>query len=157
MPKPSAKLMVKPMPFTIPNAVPATPAPNAEIFRPNHADAITAELFGVGQEKMTSYMTGGVEYAGGVRSLTVATGDHAEPTDARASMIVLGLVLGALEARTPKEAWRSSHGYGRAMGSPEYLRFLAGQGYALAPVEEIITGDRKADEVFDEWLAEQES
>lgn len=73
-------------------------------------------------------------------------------TDARAMVLTLGLVLGALEARTPKSAWRSS-GWQFA-GPKEYLKFLVEQGYTLSAVEHIVTGDRTADEVYEELTQE---
>ena len=46
--------------------------------------------------------------------------------DGRAQVITLGVVLGALECRTPKDAWRSGgvSGYGHSVRSGEYLAFL---------------------------------
>jgi ParB family chromosome partitioning protein len=35
----------------------------------------------------------------------------------------------------------------------DYLKFLAAQGYTLSAVEEVITGQRKADKVYDEQAA----
>jgi ParB family chromosome partitioning protein len=37
--------------------------------------------------------------------------------------------------------------------SGEYLKFLAEQGYTLAPVEEVITGDKTADSVYDDLVS----
>jgi ParB family chromosome partitioning protein len=88
---------------------------------------------------------------GGVRELVAKAGG-----DARATVITLGLVLGALEARCPKDAWRGVNGYTwRGAGSKAYLGFLADNGYTLAPVEEVITGKKKADKVYDAWLAQK--
>jgi ParB family chromosome partitioning protein len=72
--------------------------------------------------------------------------------DARAQVIVLGLVLGSLEARTPKDAWRNASSGWLTSGvkSGEYLKFLAEQGYTLSAVEEVITADRTADSVYDD-------
>jgi ParB family chromosome partitioning protein len=78
-------------------------------------------------------------------------------SDARAQVITLGLVLGALESRTQKDAWREGHSSqltGRYVGAPAYLKFLAEQGYTLAPIEEAITGAKTSDEVFEAWLIE---
>jgi ParB family transcriptional regulator, chromosome partitioning protein len=61
--------------------------------------------------------------------------------DGRAQVITLALVLGALEARTPKDAWRSATpSWGHHVGSADYLRWLAANDYPLAAVEEVITG-----------------
>ena len=82
-------------------------------------------------------------------------------------MITLGLVLGSLEARTGKDAWRQPapvrepgedrlH-YGRSVTSGDYLRFLAANGYTLAAVEEVITGTRTAAETYDAYLRDKEN
>ena len=57
-------------------------------------------------------------------------------------MIALGLILGALEARTGKDAWRNPAPvrepgddriyYGHTVTSSDYLRFLAANGYTQA-------------------------
>jgi ParB family chromosome partitioning protein len=81
--------------------------------------------------------------------------DLAANGDGRAQVITLALVLGALEARTPKDAWRGSGNYwGRYVGSGEYLRWLADNDYQLAAVEEVVTKAKSADEVYDDYLAE---
>lgn len=46
-------------------------------------------------------------------------------------MILLGLLLGALEAETPKDAWRRSY----TTYSKDYLTFLAANGYELSDIE----------------------
>ena len=63
--------------------------------------------------------------------------------DARAQVITLALVLGSMEARTPKDAWRNARSGWLTSGVKpgEYLKFLAEQGYTLSAVEELITGD----------------
>ncbi|BBC69102.1 hypothetical protein MMRN_p0710 (plasmid) [Mycobacterium marinum] len=54
--------------------------------------------------------------------------------DGRAQVITLALVLGALESRTLKDAWRDNTGWcGHHVGSGEYLRWLADNDYPLAP------------------------
>jgi ParB family chromosome partitioning protein len=72
--------------------------------------------------------------------------------DGRAQVITLGVVLGALESRTPKDAWRSGgvSGYGHSVRSGEYLTFLVANGYQLAEVERVIVGERTGDEVYDD-------
>ena len=68
-------------------------------------------------------------------------------------MITLALVLGALEARTPKDAWRdTTDGWGHYVGSGDLLRFLADNGYPLAAVEEVVSGGRTSDAVYAESL-----
>ena len=75
--------------------------------------------------------------------------------DGRAQVITLALVLGALESRTPKDAWRNNAGYwGRHVGSGEYLRWLAENDYPLAPVEEVVTKAKSAEEVYERYLAD---
>jgi ParB family chromosome partitioning protein len=99
------------------------------------AHEVTPELLGTGVE--------------GLKELVAGAGD------ARAQVITLGLVLGALESRTGKDAWRNTTGWPtQSLGSPGYLKFLAEQGYTLAPIEEAITGAKTSDEVFEAWLAE---
>ncbi|WP_231107562.1 ParB/RepB/Spo0J family partition protein [Mycobacterium avium] len=76
--------------------------------------------------------------------------------DGRAQVITLALVLGALESRTPKDAWRNNAGgWGHHVGSAEYLRWLAeNTDYSLAPVEEVVTKAKTADEVYEQYLAD---
>lgn len=69
--------------------------------------------------------------------------DHA--TDARAEVVLLGLTLGAAESLTSKSAWR-----GPAPDSVAYLRFLAENGYGLSPIEQVIVGEKAADECLQE-------
>ena len=67
-------------------------------------------------------------------------------------MIALALVLGSLEARTGKDAWRNPAPvrepgddriyYGHQVTSGDLLRFLAANGYTLTAVEEVVTGTR---------------
>lgn len=72
--------------------------------------------------------------------------------DGRAQVLTLALVLGALESRTPKDAWRTSApGWNHHVGSAEYLGWLADQDYALSPVEEVITNAKTADEVYEQY------
>lgn len=64
-------------------------------------------------------------------------------------MITLGLVLAAMEAETPKDAWRRSY----STYSKDYLTFLAANGYQLSDVEKVITGKLKADTLYDKIAA----
>lgn len=78
--------------------------------------------------------------------------------DARAQVLTLAMILGALEARTPKDAWRGSagtyYGYNRSyVGPAQLLTFLSANGYQLADVEKVITGELDADTVYDAALA----
>ncbi|MFC6130161.1 ParB/RepB/Spo0J family partition protein [Mycolicibacterium llatzerense] len=111
-----------------------------------HADETAAELLGIDSDKRVRSLTQGIDAA----------------ADARAQVIVLALVLGALEARTGKDAWRNpgiiggTASWARNITGGDYLKFLVAQGYTLAPIEEIITGERTSDQVYDEHLAERE-
>ena len=69
-------------------------------------------------------------------------------------MITLALVIGALEARTPKDAWRqTTNGWGHYVGSGDLLRWLSDNGYPLAPVEEV-TDKLTADAVYTDTLGD---
>jgi ParB family transcriptional regulator, chromosome partitioning protein len=103
------------------------------LLQENHGDDTAAELLGLGKST-------------GIRDLVKSLGATG---DARPQVITLALVLGALEARTPKDAWRSPEARGRHVKAADYLKFLAAAGYSLAPVEEVITGDKTADDVYD--------
>ena len=52
--------------------------------------------------------------------------------------------------------WRNSNvSWGHHVGSPgEYLRWLADNDYPLAPVEEVVTNAKSADEVYDQYLVD---
>jgi ParB family chromosome partitioning protein len=93
-----------------------------------------------------------------------AVSDLPDGSDNRASVITLGLVLGCLESRCGKDAWRNPAPvrepgedriyYGRGVTSGDYLRVLVANGYVLSPVEQVVTGTRDSAEVYDEYLAE---
>jgi ParB family chromosome partitioning protein len=72
-----------------------------------------------------------------------------ESGDGRAVVVLLGLVLGAMEARTPKDAWRHPSEVSRS-----YLDFLTTNDYTLAAIEEVIVGTRTADALY-ETLAQE--
>ena len=59
--------------------------------------------------------------------------------DARAQVITLGLVLGAIEESTDVHTWREPSEVIR-----RYFAFLAANGYALSEVEQIAAGTHKA-------------
>ena len=104
----------------------------------HHGDEIAAELLGL-------------DNSAALRKQVESLGSGG---DARAQVITLALVLGSLEARTPKDAWRNGTGWLSSGVKPgEYLKFLADNGYPLAPVEEVITGDKTADSVYDEHVS----
>jgi ParB family chromosome partitioning protein len=71
--------------------------------------------------------------------------------DARAQVLLLGMVLAALEGRTPKDAWRdATSNYKPQPGCAEYLGFLAANGYALSAIEQVLIGERDADDLHRE-------
>jgi ParB family chromosome partitioning protein len=83
-----------------------------------------------------------------------AIGKLTGTADARAQVLLLGMVLAALEGRTPKDAWREVAGnYKPVPGTAEYLRFLAANGYVLSPIELVAAGERSADDVYREATA----
>ena len=94
-----------------------------------HAAAVTTDLLGIESSS----------------TLVKLVKDLPPTGDGRAQVITLGVVLGALESRTPKDAWRSGgvSGYGHSVRSGEYLAFLVANGYQLAEVERVIVGERR--------------
>src|SRR6476469_7183836 len=113
----------------------------------HNRDEVTAELLGI-------------EAAAGHKAVS----DLPEGSDNRALVIALALVLGSLEARTGKDAWRHPAPlrepgddriyYGHQVTSGELWRFLAVNGYTLSSVEQVVTGTRTSDEVYDEYQAQ---
>ena len=92
--------------------------------------------------------------APGEGGVATAVGNLGAGGDGRAQVLLLGMVLGALEARTPKDAWRSAaNGFRPTPGAVEYLHFLAANGYSLAPIEQVIIGERDAEQVYQEATA----
>jgi ParB family chromosome partitioning protein len=69
--------------------------------------------------------------------------------DGRALVIVLGLVLGAMEARTAKDCWRQASEVSRS-----YLRFLSDNGYTLSEVEQVVVGHRTAEALYAQLIAQ---
>lgn len=91
------------------------------------------------------------------QSVSKVAATLAATADARAQVITLGLVLGALESRTLKDSWRNAattNHWSHHVTGGDYLKWLAANGYTLAPVEEVIAGDKTADEVYDLHRAE---
>jgi ParB family chromosome partitioning protein len=81
--------------------------------------------------------------------------DLAANGDGRAQVITLALVVGALEARTPKDAWRNATpSWTHHVGSAEYVHWLADNDYPLSPVDEILTGARDSEEAYSQYLAD---
>jgi ParB family chromosome partitioning protein len=99
----------------------------------------SAELLGVDSAEAVAKMAAGL----------------AANSDGRAQVITLALVLGALEARTPKDAWRNSTAsWSHHVGSAEYLRWLEAQDYPLSAVEEVIPGAKDAESAYTQYLAD---
>ncbi|WP_241473994.1 ParB/RepB/Spo0J family partition protein [Mycolicibacterium neoaurum] len=117
------------------------------ILSQNHGSSLTAELLGVKDER-------------GVRAMV---NDFSTNIDARAQVISLAVVLGALEARTDKSAWRNARTgitgtasyIASTVGSDAYLQFLIDSGYQPSDIEKVIVGQATADDVYD--AATQES
>ena len=106
-----------------------------------HGAGVTAQLLGATEGP-------------GVRQLVA---DLPAGGDGRAAVLILAVVLGALEARTPKDAWRyprSTVGLRYNVGRDEYLVFLIAQGYEPADVERVITGQSSAEELYEATLSE---
>lgn len=116
------------------------------ILSQNHGPDTTAALLGVPDD----------------RTVRAAVADPSSHADNRAQVITLAVVLGALEARTDKNAWRNAKSaltgtapyFPHTVGSDAYLRFLIETGYTPSPIEEVIIAHRTADELFDDTTAE---
>ncbi|MBN7428746.1 putative transcriptional regulator [Mycobacteroides abscessus subsp. massiliense] len=120
-----------------------TPPKGAAIFLAQelvaHPDTITdyraadmaAELLGTTEKGRTG--------------LTALTADLAENADPRAIVVILGQLLGAMEAQTAKDSWRGGY-YERSC--KRYLQFLVDNGYEPAPVEQVILGHLTSDALF---------
>jgi ParB family chromosome partitioning protein len=115
------------------------------------ADEVTAELLGAEHVEGSGYQYQIGKVTRGVAKLVEALPDNG---DNRAQVITLGLVLGALEGRTPKDAWRKDK-WSLDHGPRPYLEFLVANGYEPAPIEEVMTGKKKADKVYDTYIADQ--
>ena len=90
----------------------------------------------------------------GETSLRAAMAQLGAGGDARAQVVLLAMVLAALEGRAPKDAWRQAgSNYRPVPGAADYLRFLAANGYALSPIEVVVTGERSAEDVYREAIA----
>lgn len=88
-------------------------------------------------------------------AVTKLVSDLPATGDGRAQVLTLALVLGALESRTLKDAWRNSTpSWNHHVGSAEYLGWLADNDYPLAAVEEVITAARSSEGVYEQYLAD---
>ena len=66
--------------------------------------------------------------------------------DGRALVILLGMVLGTMEAKTSKNAWRGADTVTRS-----YLRFLDENGYTLSDIEQVVIGNKTSEGVYAEY------
>jgi ParB family chromosome partitioning protein len=112
------------------------------ILSQNHGSNLTAELLGVQDE----------------RAVRAMVNEFSTNIDARAQVISLAVVLGALEARTDKSAWRNARTgitgtasyIASTVGSDAYLQFLIDSGYQPSEIEKVIVGQRTSEGVFSE-------
>lgn len=121
----------KTQPPTAPGFVAASLAADSMLLNQNRAKATAVELLGIDADKLAK--RGRLsEFVAGL-------------TPNRANVIVLALVLGAFEARCEKDFWRSASESNGILG---YLRFLAGVGYPLTPIDQVAAGDLDADDLL---------
>lgn len=118
-----------------------TPPKGAAIFIAGQLAAHSHLLTSNGAGQLTRELLGLADNA----SLATAVTELPPTGDPRATVVMLGLVLGALEANTPKDAWRNKGVY-----SQNYLTFLAANGYDLADVEKVITGEMTDEALYDQ-------
>ncbi|PPI12785.1 hypothetical protein C5D04_11275 [Rathayibacter sp. AY1D2] len=102
--------------------------------------------FTVHRFSVSSGMSNGNALAHTLLGIAQPSGYHAdalgalvEANPAKARLVALAVVLGGEEANTSKESWR--RGDERAAA---HFRQLAAWGYALSPVEQVVTGDTTA-------------
>lgn len=102
-------------------------ANRADLFNDYHGQRMAPELLGLADNETPKMAVAKLP----------ATGD------ARALVIMLGMVLATIETRTGKDAWRGPQDITKT-----YLRFLEENGYPLSDIEQMILGKRKADSVY---------
>ena len=110
---------------------------------PKDADRIIALGLTAHRFAVSSGMSNGNALAHTLLGVTQPSGYHAdalaalvEANPAKARLVALAVVLAGQEANTSKESWR--RGDERAAA---HFRQLAAWGYALSPVEQVVTGD----------------
>ncbi|SLE99925.1 transcriptional regulator [Mycobacteroides abscessus subsp. massiliense] len=74
--------------------------------------------------------------------------------EGRATVLLLGQVLGALEEFTPKDTWREPEGYYARNYSRDYLQYLAGHGYPLTDIERVVLGEVDGEDLYEQVAAE---
>jgi ParB family chromosome partitioning protein len=97
------------------------------LFDDYHGKRVARELLGLADDESPEVVV----------SKLPATGDG------RALVILLGMVLGTMEAKTSKDAWRRADAV-----TKNYLRFLDDNDYPLSDVEQVVLGKRKADALY---------
>ncbi|QHF21647.1 hypothetical protein GTU71_12940 [Rathayibacter sp. VKM Ac-2762] len=113
---------------------------------PKDADRVIALGLIVHRFSMSSGMSNGNPLAHTLLGIAQPSGYHSdalgalvEANPAKARLVALAVVLGGEEANTSKESCR--RGDERAAA---HFRQLAAWGYALSPVEQVVTGDTTA-------------
>ncbi len=102
-------------------------AARADLFNDYHGQQLASELLGLAEHETAKQAVAKLP----------ATGDG------RALVILLGMVLAAVEARTTKDAWRAPQDITKT-----YLGLLHDNGYPLSDIEQVILGKRKADALY---------
>ncbi|PPH80024.1 chromosome partitioning protein, partial [Rathayibacter sp. AY1D5] len=110
---------------------------------PKDADRIIALGLTAHRFAVSSGMTGGSDLAHTLLRIERPSGYRAdalaaliEGNPAKARLVALAVVLEGQEAHTSKESWRRGD-----ERTAEHFRQLAAWGYALPPVEQVVTGD----------------
>ncbi|PPG55553.1 hypothetical protein [Rathayibacter sp. AY1C5] len=110
---------------------------------PKDADRVIALGLTAHRFAVSSGMTGGSDLAHALLHIERPSGYRAdalaalvEGNPAKARLVALAVVLGGQEAHTSKESWRRGD-----ERTAEHFRQLAAWGYALSPVEQVVTGD----------------
>lgn len=88
-----------------------------------HGNSTAVELFG---------LTPATGWRGDIEAINKALD---EVSEARAHVFTLGMVLAAAEGRLSTYGWKNVHA-----GTVAYFAFLVDQGYPLAEVEQVATG-----------------
>ncbi|PPG79306.1 chromosome partitioning protein [Rathayibacter sp. AY1D2] len=118
---------------------------------PKDAERVIALGLTAHRSSVSGGMGNGNALAHTLLGVTQPSGYHAdalaplvEANPAKARLVALAVVLAGQEANTSKESWR--RGDARAAA---HFRQLAAWGYALSPVEQVVTGDTTAADAAD--------
>lgn len=109
------------------------------------AQAITADSLLLSDYRGTAVTRELLGLAAGDRPASLVESLPESTADARAIVVMLGMLLGAIEAHTPKDAWRRPSELSKA-----YLNFLTANGYTLSAIEQVILDTRTADSLYTE-------